>query len=56
MKGHFMLTDEKRKDNYMVLRSKFSYNMDKASIYGDVLSYIDSEYRTQANIGFKYNF
>ena len=56
MKGYFTLTNENRQDDYLVLRSKLSYNMDKVSIYGDMLSYIDSEVRTRVNLGFKYNF
>lgn len=56
MNGQFRISDEKRRDDYVVLRSKLSYDAGDFSIYGNLLSYIDSEHRTQADIGFKYAF
>ena len=56
MNGQFRISDEKRRDDYVVLRSKLSYEAEDFSIYGSLLSYIDGEYRTQADIGFKYAF
>ncbi len=56
MKGSFALQNETYKDNYMVLRSKFSYDLNNISIYGDFLSHIDSKYRSRIDLGFKYAF
>jgi len=56
MNGRFKITDEKRRNDYIVLRSKFSYDVGNLSLYGSFLSYIDSEYRTRADLGFKYAF
>lgn len=54
--GSFKLTDENRRDEYVVLRSKFTYDFGNLSFYGNFLSYIDSAYRTRADLGFKYAF
>lgn len=54
--GYFKLTDENRRDDYLVLRSKFSYDFGAYSFYGSFLSYVDSQYRTRADLGFKYTF
>lgn len=56
MKGSFALQNETYKDNYMVLRSKFSYDLNNISIYGDFLSHIDNKYRSRIDLGFKYAF
>ena len=56
MNGQFKITDEKRRDDYAVLRSKLSYHFGNVSVYGSFLSYIDSEYRTRADLGLKYAF
>lgn len=56
MNGYFKITDEKRRNDYVVLRSKFSYDIGNLSLYGSLLSYMDSEYRTRADLGFKYAF
>ncbi len=56
MSGSFTLRDEKRQDDYMVLRSKFSYDFNNISLYGDFLSYVDSQYRSRIDLGFKYSF
>ena len=56
MSGSFTLRDENHKDDYMVLRSKFSYNLDNMSVYGDIFSYIDNKYRSRIDLGFKYSF
>ena len=56
LSGHFKLTDEKRRNDYVVLRSKLSYEKDNISLYGHLLSYIDSEYRTHVDVGLKYAF
>jgi len=56
MSGSYTLTDDSRTDTYALLRSKFSYDVNNVSVYGDLLSYIDSEYRTRFDVGFKYAF
>ncbi len=56
MDGHFKIRDEKRKNDYVVLRSKLSYDVDNMSFYGGLLSYIDSEARSRIDLGFKYAF
>lgn len=56
MDGHFKITDERRRDDYVVLRSMLSYDLGRVSLYGNFLSYIDSEYRTRADLGLKYAF
>ena len=56
MNSSFKLTDEKRRDDYIVLRSQFSYDFGRISLWSSFVSYIDSEYRTRADIGLKYAF
>lgn len=56
MNGQFKITDEKRRSDYVVLRSKFSYDFGNASVSAGMLSYIDSEYRTRADLSLKYAF
>ncbi len=56
MNGSFTLRDENRQDDYIVLRSKFSYDIENVSLYGNFLSYIDNDNRSQIDVGFKYSF
>ena len=56
MEGSYKLRDEKRRDNRIALRNSFAYDLEPFSIYGNLISYIDSEYRTKALLGFKYAF
>lgn len=56
MSGTFKLQDENRRKDYVVLRSRLSYDMNNVSIYGGFLSYIDGKYHTKADLGFKYAF
>ena len=56
MNGTFKISDEDRRDDYVVLRSKLSYDMGDVSIYGGFLSYVDSEYRSRVDFGLKYRF
>ena len=56
MDGNFKISDENRSDNYTVLRSKFSYELDNLSVYGGFLSYIDKQYRSRIDLGLKYAF
>ena len=56
MDGTFVLTDDARTDIYAVLRSNFSYDINNISVYGNILTYIDSEYRSKLDVGFRYAF
>ncbi|MBR2299873.1 MAG: hypothetical protein IJ870_04795 [Alphaproteobacteria bacterium] len=56
MNGTFKISDEKRRDDYAVLRSTLSYDAGDVSIYGGFLSYVDSEYRSRFDFGLKYRF
>lgn len=56
MEGHFKITDDKRSKDYVVLRSKISFDFGQASVYGGFLSYVDKECRARADIGLKYAF
>jgi len=56
MDGQFKITDDKRRSDYVVLRSKLSYDFGSASVSAGLLTYIDSEYRTRADLSFKYAF
>ena len=56
MEGHFKLTDDNRSKNYVVLRSKASFDFGNVSVYGGFLSYVDKQCRARADIGLKYAF
>lgn len=56
MDGTFKIRDEKRRDERIMLKNGFEYHFEPFSIYGDIFSYIDSEYKTKADIGLKYRF
>ena len=56
MDGSYKITDERRRDNRIALRNEFDYKFDNVSLYGSLISYIDSEYRTNANLGLKFEF
>ena len=56
MSGNFKIRNEEQNDNYLVLRSKLSYEIGDISIYGGFLSYINRNYHTKADLGFKYAF
>ena len=56
MSGKFDIRDEKRSDNRAVIRTGLSYVNDNISLSGNVMSYIDKEYRTNAVLDFKYAF
>lgn len=56
MSGEFNIRDEKRSDNRAVIRTGLSYVNDNISLSGNVMSYIDKEYRTNAVLDFKYAF
>jgi len=56
MEGRFTLRDEKRTDNRAVARAGFNYDTKAYGINASVISYIDRETRTKANLGFKWKF
>ena len=56
MDGSWKIRDEKRRKERLMIRNSFEYSLEPFSIYGNLFSYIDSEYRTKADIGFKYAF
>lgn len=56
MDGSFTIRDEKRTDNRAVVRTGFEFTQGKLSLLGNLMSYIDSEYRTNATLDLKYNF
>lgn len=56
MDGSFTVRDEKRTDNRAVVRTGFEFTQGKLSLLGNLMSYIDSEYRTNATLDLKYNF
>ncbi len=56
MDGSFTVRDEKRTDSRAVVRTGFEFTQGKLSLLGNLMSYIDSEYRTNATLDLKYNF
>ena len=56
MDGSFTVRDEKRTDNRAVVRTGFEFTQGKLSLLGNLMSYIDSKYRTNATLDLKYNF
>lgn len=56
MDGSWKIRDEKRRSERLMIKNALEYNFDPFSIYANLYSYIDSEYRTKADIGFKYAF
>lgn len=56
MDSSFTVRDEKRTDNCAVVRTGFEFTQGKLSLLGNLMSYIDSEYRTNATLDLKYNF
>ena len=56
MDGTFTLRDENRSDNRAVVRTGFEFNYDNISVAGNVMSYIDREYQTNATLDFKFGF
>lgn len=56
MDGSFTVRDEKRTDNRAVVRTGFEFTQGKLSLLGNLMAYIDSEYRTNATLDLKYNF
>ena len=56
MDGYYTINDDKRRRERLALNGALEYEFNELSIYGNVLSYIDSEYRTKAEVGLKYNF
>ena len=56
MDGSWRIKDERRKDNHITINGGFEYNLVPFAVYGNVFSYIDSEYNTKADLGLKYAF
>lgn len=56
MNGSFTLRDENRSDNRAVVRSGFVFKYDRISVAGNLISYIDREYQTDAKLNFKFGF
>lgn len=56
MDGSFTVRDEKRTDNRAVVRTGFEFTQGKLSLLGNLMAYIDREYRTNATLDLKYNF
>ena len=56
MAGSWKIRDEKRRDERIMIKNGFEYKFEDFELYGDWYSYIDSEYRTKADIGFKVHF
>ena len=56
MDGSWRIRDERRKDNHITVNGGFEYKVAPFAIYGNVFSYIDSEYNTKADFGFKFDF
>ncbi|MBR1840772.1 MAG: hypothetical protein IJ778_01410 [Alphaproteobacteria bacterium] len=57
MDGYYKLQDEKRGENRTVVRFGFDYSLkDKMNVSANLMTNIDHEYRSGANIDLKYNF
>ena len=56
MDGHFTLRDERRSANRAVARAGFEYDAKAYGVSASVISYMDREVRTKANLGFKWKF
>lgn len=56
MDGAFTIRDENRSDNRAVVRTGFDFDYDNISVIGNVISYIDREYQTDATLDFKFGF
>ena len=57
MAGSFRISDNRRKDNRVVLRAGFDYGFsEKVSLIGAVATYIDGTTHNNANLDFRYNF
>lgn len=56
MDGRFTLRDERRTDNRAVARAGFNYDTGAYGVDASIMSYIDRETRTKANLGFRWKF
>ena len=56
MDGTWRIQDERRKDNHVTISGGFEYYLAPFSIYGNLFSYIDSEFNTKADFGLRYAF
>ncbi len=56
MNGDFTLRDEDRSSNRAVVRAGFNYDKEDLSLYGNLMSYIDREWRTNAKTGINWKF
>ena len=56
MAGTFTLRDEDRSDNRAVVQSEIEFKHNNFSIVGNVASYIDRKYETNATLDFKFEF
>ncbi len=56
MSGNWKIKDDKRRNNHIAVKGGLEYELEPFSIYGHLYSYIDSEYRTKADIGLKFKF
>ena len=56
MSGSFTLRDENRSDNRAVVQSEIEFKHNNLSIVGNVASYIDRKYETDATLDFRFDF
>lgn len=56
MAGTFTLRDEDRSDNRAVIQSEIEFKHNNFSIVGNVASYIDRKYETNATLDFNFEF
>ena len=56
MSGSFTLRDENRTDNRAVVQSQFELKHNNMSLIGNVASYIDRKYETDATLDFRFDF
>ncbi len=56
MNGYVNLRDEKRGDNFGIVRTGFDFNLGDITLSGHLNSYIDNSYHSEAKLGLKYAF
>ena len=56
MSGSFTLRDETHSDNRAVVQSKFEFKHNNMSLIGNIASYIDRKYETDARLDFRFEF
>ena len=56
MDGSWRIRDDRRRDDHIAVRGGFEYALEPFDVYANIYSYIDSEYRTKADLGIRYHF